>query len=181
MDHVGDEARRFSDDAEWMGALIVELRRALRRANARTHDSPAPTRRSLTHSQQEVLRFVAAHPGIGTNDIAAALMLSSNTVSSLVSRLVSAGDLRREIDSEDRRKARFFLSEEHDRSRTANTDRRAATVSAAMRDMDAQARQRLHEALPALAELVACLDSIDTEPADPSRSGHTPKDGCLDG
>lgn len=177
MDPIGEDAHRSADDAEWMGALIVELRRALRRANERTQGSPTigdpktvgtatgnhAERRPHTHSEQEVLRYIAAHPGVGTNSIAAALRLSSNTVSSLLSSLVNEGAVRREIDSRDRRKARFLLDEGQEIIRAVKTDRRSASVSLAMQRMDPQARSDLHAALPALAQLVARLDEVGTE------------------
>src|SRR5699024_8645606 len=105
-------------DPARLAAIIVEMRRALRRSLRPADQDEAGTGRAApappsppSPLEAEVVRFVAAHPGAGTSAIARALRLRPNTVSGLCSTLVRSGVLRREQDPRDRRAARFQLTD----------------------------------------------------------------------
>lgn len=177
--------RQATGDVERIAALIVELRRALRRANVRfTAPSPATgsgersatgsatpaSARVRTPAQLEVLRFLGSHPGVGTNAIASALRLSPNTVSALCSALAKDGAIRRERDPEDGRAVRFFLDAESRSRREEKIDRRVEVLDIALGTLDEPERETVLRALPALEQLAEALDCIATTPTDPMAS-----------
>lgn len=143
-------------DAEVLASVIVELRRALRRANGR---SQAPSKRR-TESQAEVLRYLGSHPGTGTNTIAAALRLSPNTVSAVCSALVREGALSRQRDPADGRAARFYVTDDLAQLRAEKHDRRADVLTQALAAMEPADQAVLTAALPVLATLIRELDSL---------------------
>lgn len=56
-----------------------------------------------TVMQLLVLRYLDKHPQIGLHELARALQLSNSTMSGVVDRMVSAGEIARERSSQDRR------------------------------------------------------------------------------
>lgn len=162
-------------DAERTATLIVELRRAMRRANvgvggfgqvtnAAGRPEPGSSVRVRTPSQLEVLRYLGSHPGAGTNAIATALRLSPNTVSALCSLLVKEGAIRRERDPRDGRAAQFFLHAGLQSNRGQKLDRRVEVLDTALDMLDDEQRQSIRAALPALEQLVESLERIATAP-----------------
>ncbi|HLQ80639.1 MAG TPA: MarR family transcriptional regulator [Brachybacterium sp.] len=156
-------------DPERLAAIIVEMRRALRRSLRPADQDEAGTERAepAPHSppsplEAEVVRFVAAHPGAGTSAIARALRLRPNTVSGLCSTLVRSGVLRREQDPRDRRAARFQLTDEaaarRHRRMTSQGDRLESVLDE-LADEDARA---IAAALPALERLIDALEAEQT-------------------
>ena len=169
---MGDRAS--APDIERLAAVIVELRRTMRRAGARvgrgdetgaisSRDAaraPLTTaepgrQRALSGSEQEVLRFVASRPGVGTSGIAAALRLRANTVSGVCSRLVRAGHLERRTDP-----AQFYPTEATLHRRAEKAGRRAGYLAPALDRLPESDRTAIATALPALERLVAELDAL---------------------
>ena len=174
---MGDRAS--APEIERLAAVIVELRRTMRRAGARvgrgddtgaisSRDAaraPLTTaepgrQRALTGSEQEVLRFVASRPGVGTSGIAAALRLRANTVSGVCSRLVRAGHLERRTDPDDSRAAQFYPTEATLHRRAEKAGRRAGYLAPALDRLPESDRTAIATALPALERLVAELDAL---------------------
>lgn len=151
-------------DAERLAAVVVELRRTLRRANSQgltSGNSAGGDRRGkkvLSDSEQEVMRYVVAHPGVGTRTIAAALRLRANTVSGVCSGLVKAGLLVRQSHPGDARVAQFFPVEEVVKRRQAKMEKRGGRLRDALFDLSSSDRQLIADALPALERLSHQLD-----------------------
>lgn len=151
-------------DPRRLADLIVELRRTLRRSSRRSpsgEDGPpsgTSQGRARTPTEQEVLRYVAAHPGSGTSTIAAALRLRANTVSGLCSGLVSEGSLVRETDPVDGRVARFVLSSTAASRREGKMENRSDRLGEALERLDPDQQRRISAAIPALEALVERLD-----------------------
>lgn len=173
------EEELSSSDIERLAAVIAELRRTLRRAGAQAERrgqagpatsegdpqvprSPAgPGRRTaLTGSELEVLRFVASHPGVGTNGIASALRLRANTVSGVCGQLIRAGHLERRTDPGDGRAAQFYPTEATIHRRAEKTGRRAEHLASALERLPTTDHTAINAALPALERLVAELDAL---------------------
>lgn len=153
-----------------LAALIVELRRTLRRGPAGdgSDGSTSPSSedrgtRPRTPSEQEILRYIAAHPGQGTSAIARALRLRPNTVSGLCSALVRDDLLVREADPADRRAARFHLTESAARRRGSKMENRSGRLQEALSQLDPGQRARITEAIPAMEALVEALDDLQSE------------------
>ena len=168
-------------DPHRLAALIVELRRSLRRSSGApvvddaTRQSGRPsagpgggsadgseeTAPRLTPAEEEILRYVAAHPGRGTSRIATALRLRANTVSGLCSALTRSGLLVRQADPADGRAAQFFLSPGATARRAVKMERRSDRLSRALGQLGAEGQERIAAALPALESLA---DLLDAEP-----------------
>jgi DNA-binding MarR family transcriptional regulator len=122
-----------------------EVRRAVR------SEFPAQL---LTPSQVEVLGCVRRRPGIGVRDVATALRLAPNTVSTIVGQLVEIGFLRREPDPDDARAVCLRLTAAGHRRVHAWRDRSTQTVDRALESLAAEERDALARALPAFRHLV---------------------------
>lgn len=160
-------------DPHRLAALIVELRRSLRRSaaapqisadsaapqEARSAESPAGQAGRLTPAEAEILRYVAAHPGQGTSGIATALRLRANTVSGLCSVLTRSGLLVRETDPADGRAAQFFLSTDATARRAVKMEHRSDRLERALGRLRAEDQQQIAAALPALEALADLLDA----------------------
>ncbi len=136
-----------------LAALIIELRRTLRRGVEPGGEPPA-----RTPAEQELMRYVATHPGVGTTAISRALRLRANTVSGLCGGLVRDGLLLRESDPADGRVARFFISDSAAVDRERKMERRSGRLSTALRRLDPDQRAVIAAAVPALEALVEVLD-----------------------
>lgn len=141
--------------AETAGRLLAAssgLRRSLRR---RTDRSSGVS--DLTDAQRELLRTVRRHPGIRVGEAAAELHLAANTVSTLVTSLVTTGWIRRETDPQDARSAQLFLTGEADRRIEERRDRWLAALIEAMASLAPEEQERIAAAIPALDRLVTRL------------------------
>jgi DNA-binding MarR family transcriptional regulator len=146
--------------------LGTELYRSLagfRREVRRTVRSEFPAQ-LLTPSQVEVLGCVRRQPGIGVRDVAAALRLAPNTVSTIVGHLVDVGFLRREPDPDDARAVRLRLTAAGHRRVHDWRDRSTQTVDHALESLDAEERAALERALPALRHLVEVISAATPSP-----------------
>lgn len=114
-----------------------------------------------THAEVELVQVVFASPGIRVNDAATQLGVAGNTVSTLVSRLVSAGILERTADPSDGRGSCLTLSPTgHDRVAGWRTHR-AAIIEEAMSKLDVADGAAIEAALPALWRLSHVLETLD--------------------
>jgi DNA-binding MarR family transcriptional regulator len=111
----------------------------------------------LRGAQVELLRLVAANPGIGVSAAARELYLAGNSVSTLVNQLRAAGLLRRETDPEDRRSALLLPTPEAESQLRDWQERRVALVRDQLERLGEDDRAALAAALPALYRLVEGL------------------------
>lgn len=111
----------------------------------------------LTGSQVELLRLVEASAGIGVSAAARALHLAGNSVSTLVNQLTEAGYLRREIDPQDRRAARLYLTDTATARLASWRGARAELVGAGLTALPAADRDAIARALPALRRLTEAI------------------------
>jgi DNA-binding MarR family transcriptional regulator len=111
----------------------------------------------LRGAQVELLRIVAARPGIGVSAAAQELNLAGNSVSTLVNQLVTGELLIRTPDPADRRAARLTVTDAA-RKRLAEWERRRAELlSAELARLAEQDRVALRDAMPALRRLAENL------------------------
>ncbi|HEX2902029.1 MAG TPA: MarR family transcriptional regulator [Jatrophihabitans sp.] len=147
-------------DAWTLTAVVTRLRRVLR-ASIR---SEYPWE-SLPMAQVELLQRLADEPGLRLNDLAARHRLASNTVSTLVQQLVTAGLLARRPHPQDRRAVELRLTGDGARVLAdwqASHERRFAE---AMAGLPAADRRAIGAALPALSRLVDQLErTLAVEP-----------------
>lgn len=142
--------------AERLMGTVQGLRRALRR-RVRADLAGPPPWADVPGAQVEVLRVVAAHPGIGVAAAARELNLATNSVSTLVNALVDADLLRREADPGDRRAVRLRLTPVADDRMAAWRRLRTGLVSGALAQLSEKDVGTIAEAVPALEKLMGIL------------------------
>jgi DNA-binding MarR family transcriptional regulator len=135
-----------------LARLLGGIRRSLNQSvRAATGAAPLPD------AQVEVLRLVERRPGLSVQAAAAELCLASNTVSTLVHRLVDAGLLEREADAADGRVARLTLTRAALSRLRLWRDRRQEILAAHLAALSESERAGLARALPVLERLAASL------------------------
>ncbi len=111
-------------------------------------------------AQVELLALLSERPALRSRDVAQALRLAPNTVSTLVSTMTRTGLVERRPDVEDRRAGRISLSpdgrEQLWRWQSAHED----LLGGALDRLDEQSRAQLVAALPALEQLVPALSAL---------------------
>jgi DNA-binding MarR family transcriptional regulator len=118
---------------------------------------------ALPDAQVELVVVVDAAPGIRVNDAATQLGVAGNTVSTLVSRLVTAGILERTADPSDGRGGCLNLTAAG-QARVASWRRhRAAIIEEALSKLDVADGAAIEAALPALWRLSRLLEALDNE------------------
>lgn len=127
-----------------VGVLVREVRRHLRQR--------LPFK-GLTGAQVDLIGFVHDYPQVRVGEVAAAMRLAPNTVSTMVQQLVAAGYLRRQTDRTDRRVGRLSLTRRAADEWRRWRSLRRELVGAELQGLDADAVQALRAALPALHEL----------------------------
>jgi DNA-binding MarR family transcriptional regulator len=146
------EASALSALADDLLSTMASIRRSGRRVAARPVELSA-----LTGAQVDLVRVVRRRPGISVTQAAAELRLAGNTVSTLVRQLSDAGMLIRRPDDSDRRVARLELTPAMQRKVGAFRDRRVATLSAGIAQLQPADQRRLVDALEILRELAGAL------------------------
>lgn len=136
-----------------LAELLVGIQRLLRRRLRRGLTSSP----RLRGAQVELLRLVAANPGIRVSSAAKELYLAGNSVSTLVNQLVQAGMLHREPDPSDRRAALLRLTPEAEERLHAWRARRSALVQERVAALGEEDRAALAAAMPALRRLAEGL------------------------
>lgn len=118
----------------------------------------------LRGAQVELLRIVAAQPGIGVSAAAQELHLAGNSVSTLVNQLVTLELLIRTPDPADRRAARLTVTDAA-RNRLAEWEqRRSELLTAQLARLAEEDRAALREAMPALRRLAENLqDEVEAQ------------------
>lgn len=139
-------------DTRLLTESVTGLRRALR-ASIRT-EYPWET---LPIAQVEVLQSLAEAEPARAGELARRLSLAPNTVSSLISRLMTAGLVDRGTDADDRRKATVQLTPAGRERLRAWQEAHERRIGAALDALEPGERAALGAALPAMAALVGHL------------------------
>ncbi|MFC9428707.1 MarR family winged helix-turn-helix transcriptional regulator [Streptomyces sp. NPDC056987] len=151
----GEFSREFPDPGEFPDSLADALAGVQRTIRRRLRGTMAAA--PLRGTQVELLRLVAACPGIRVSDAAQELWLAGNSVSTLVNQLVAAGCVRRETDPADRRST-LLLPTPAGAARLSDwRARRSALVRAEVARLTDEDREALAAALPALRRLARNL------------------------
>ncbi|NUR67716.1 MAG: winged helix-turn-helix transcriptional regulator [Streptomyces sp.] len=137
---------------EELADALVGVQRLIRRRLRREMPSP-----QLRGAEVELLRLVAARPGIGISDAAKDLYLAGNSVSTLVNQLARQGYLVRETDPADRRAARLMPTPAAEARLGEWRRRRADLVRQQVARLDEADREALAAAVPALRLLAGNL------------------------
>jgi DNA-binding MarR family transcriptional regulator len=137
---------------EELADALVGVQRLIRR-RLRPQMAAPP----LRGAEVELLRLVAAQPGIGISDAARELYLASNSVSTLVNQLAREGYLTRETDPADRRAARLMPTPAAEAGLGDWRRRRADLVRRQVSRLDERDQEALRAALPALRKLAVHL------------------------
>lgn len=128
------------------------IRRALRQAAA-----PEP----LPPTHCELLRVAESRPGVTVAEAAQELRLAPNTVSTLVSKLTSAGLLSRSRGTTDGRTALLTVTASARQRLAERRDLRAELAGQALGRLSLADRQALAAAIPALIRLAEEMETID--------------------
>jgi DNA-binding MarR family transcriptional regulator len=133
--------------------LVARLRRAMRKA-ARANLPTLP----LSVAQLELLSVIEERPGSRPGELAHALRLAPNSVSTLANTLAAGGMLERAASASDKRAVEYTLTPDgaaHVASwRRVNGESLATAVDA----LPARDREVLQQALPVLNRLVDLLE-----------------------
>jgi DNA-binding MarR family transcriptional regulator len=133
--------------------LVARLRRAMRKA-ARANLPALP----LSVAQLELLSLIEERPGSRPGELAQALRLAPNSVSTLANTLAAGGMLQRSASAADKRAVEYSLTPAgagHVASwRHVNGESLATAIDA----LPARDREVLQRALPVLDRLVDLLD-----------------------
>jgi len=152
-------ASASASEVQRLTEALTQLRRALRRGIRTTMSWE-----SLPMAQVELLALLSERPALRSRDVAQALRLAPNTVSTLVSTMTRTGLLERRPDVEDRRAGRISLSpdgrEQLWRWQSAHED----LLGGALDRLDERSRAQLVAALPALEQLVRALSALPPGP-----------------
>ncbi|MFF4734729.1 MarR family winged helix-turn-helix transcriptional regulator [Streptomyces sp. NPDC001262] len=135
-----------------LAGVLAGIQRLARRRLWRAMPQPR-----LRGAQAELMRVVAARPGIGVSAAARELCLAANSVSTLVNQLVAAGLLHREADPQDRRAALLHPTPACREQLQEWDAQRAALFHERMERLAAADRAALTAALPALRRLAESL------------------------
>jgi DNA-binding MarR family transcriptional regulator len=133
-----------------IGAVRRSARRVVRHAWA---TEPLPPARG------ELLRLVAARPGIGVAEAAQELHLAPNTVSTLVGKLADEDLLRRERSAPDGRSVRLAVTGKGQARIEEFRDLRAELAGRALAGLPGADRQALRHAIPALVRLAENMEA----------------------
>jgi DNA-binding MarR family transcriptional regulator len=142
------------------------LRRSLNRRVRTAIGSPP-----IPEAQLEVLRVVEAAPGARVHDVARQLGLASNTVSTLVHRLIDTGLLEREADRQDGRVARLRLTTQAAARLRRWRDQRHEILALALDQLGEPDRRALVSALPVQERLADALEMGTHAPVGPPPGG----------
>jgi len=148
---AGDRAR-----ADGLAEGIARLRRALRRG-ARVAD-PANT---LAVAQLEVLSALAENPCARPGNLARALNMRPNTLTTIVNALAAMGMVSRSVAADDKRAVELAVTDAGMQAVHAWQ----ATNAAVLHLAPAGQRRALAAAVPALEALAAAIDRLADVPA----------------
>lgn len=138
--------------------LITRLRRVLR-SSVRS-DIPWET---LPMAQVEILQRLVDEPGVRISDLARRHRLATNTVSTLIQQMVTAGLVVRTTAPDDRRAVSLYLTELGRTSLHGWLRANEARLSTALAELTEDEQRSIEDALPALANLAERLETINVE------------------
>lgn len=145
--------------------LVARLRRAMRRA-ARANLPTLP----LSVAQLELLSVVEERPGSRPGELAQALRLAPNSVSTLANTLATAGMLQRAASTADKRAVEYSLTPAGAAHVTSWRLVNGTALAAAVEALPAADQEVLGRALPVLDRLVDLLEE-QTDRTDDHRDG----------
>ncbi|MFF9350924.1 MarR family winged helix-turn-helix transcriptional regulator [Streptomyces sp. NPDC014734] len=157
-----------SDVSDELAGILPRIQRLVRR-RLRGGLSVPP----LGGAHAELLRLVAAEPGVRVSAAAHALCLAANSVSTLVNHLVAEGLLRRDTDPCDGRAALLYPTRAGEARMREWRARRDALFRDHVARLGAADRAALAAALPSLRRLA---ESLREGEENPCRHADTPKD-----
>jgi DNA-binding MarR family transcriptional regulator len=145
----------LNEAADTFQTLLIGMRRVARRVARRNLPE-------LPGSERELLNLVAENRGIGVNEAARRMLVSPNTVSTLVRTLCRKGLIERLSDPSDRRVALLHptaagMARKHKAARL-----RAESMVDALLALDEKDRRLVMEAIPAMQRLLAELERLDS-------------------
>lgn len=140
--------------AQELGGTLAGIHRATRR-RVRRRLGLEP----LSGAQVELLRLVAASPGIGVSAAARELSLAGNSVSTLVNQLVAKGYLRREPSAFDRRAAVLTATDAGGERLARWADERVRLLAAELAGLGSDELAALRAALPTLHRITTALSA----------------------
>jgi DNA-binding MarR family transcriptional regulator len=144
----------LNEAADTFQTLIIGMRRVARRVARRNLPE-------LPGSERELLNLVAENRGIGVNEAARRMLVSPNTVSTLVRTLCRKGLIERLSDPSDRRVALLHPTAAGMARKQKATRLRVETMVDAMLALDQKNRRLVLGAIPAMQRLLAELERID--------------------
>jgi DNA-binding MarR family transcriptional regulator len=134
-----------------LGPVVGRLRRALKRRLG----SPS----LVPDSHVEIARLLYERPGLKVQEVAAALRLAPNTVSTLVQQLVRDGNVERETDEDDRRVARLRLTPTMRKRIARRRDERRSILEEAVGSLSQREQAAIEASIPALVRLTEVLEN----------------------
>jgi DNA-binding MarR family transcriptional regulator len=143
--------------ASELAARVGALQRALRRRTRTVLGQPW-----LTPSEGELLGLVASRPDVRVGDVAAGLRLASNTVSTLVRRLVEQGLVATQRDEHDRRAVRLRATATGQRRVRRWRAERTRLLGDVLDGLSESERHLLASALPILTALADALEEDES-------------------
>ena len=115
---------------------------------------------TLTAAEREVVLLVGRRPGRPVSEVAQELGLAPNTVSTIVSRLVTRGLLVRATDPDDRRVGRLSLTSTAQATADAARARRRQVLGDALDALESAQVEQLRAGVAALAALAVELERV---------------------
>ncbi len=122
-----------------------------------------PAMLDLTVGQMEVLHTIGHLGAPSMSDLSRELGLHPSSLTGIVDKLVRAGKVRRESDSEDRRVVRVVLTEEGLAERDLDRAHRRERLRGLLGALDDDGLRALHDALTALHDALAVRDAGEVQ------------------
>lgn len=145
----------LSKAADTFQTIVIGLRRVARRVARRNLPE-------LPGSERELLNLVVENRGIGVNEAARRLLVSPNTVSTLVRALKRKGLIERLSDPADRRVAILHPTPAGMARREKASRLRTESMVGAMLALEEDDRRLLVDAIPAMQRLLVELERLDS-------------------
>lgn len=153
---TGSRANNLRDfDITEIASAVYDFLSATRRLMERPN-----MKLGVSQSEVEVLQFISQHPGCGVSDIARLRFLRASNVSATVRRLLNAGLLTRQANTDDRRAQDLHLTEQGETVMHALSEEWARLIMLAARHMDGRDIAKLRRGVPALKNLSAASEHL---------------------
>lgn len=106
----------------------------------------------VTGPQRFVIRMLGRNPGLAAGEVADRMRIDPSTLTGILQRLQNSGLLKRQTDSEDRRRAVLVLSDEGRKLDTANDGTIESAIARAMARFSPEQIAVADQVLAALVE-----------------------------